>query len=218
VDWAGDAAVAVTRSGDAMHGGIVVETAEPSVAATRIAAIRAFLAFVDGPNGRPVVTERPYGDGAIVTVDFGDVRDAIGQAIGDAAGGTGAPAADDLARIRELLPPSATIVYTVQRGLFVLGTDAAFVEQVVDTTAADSLAADPDYRAAIDLAGPSNDGQAFVDATAAREIAAAAEPGGMTAFGSDIGAFTGRIQSLGAAYTATDDVIRLRLAIAVRAR
>jgi hypothetical protein len=36
--------------------------------------------------------------------------------------------------------------------------------------------------------------------------------------GADVAPFTGRIQSLGAAYTAADDVIRLRLAIAVRAR
>ncbi|MCU0504984.1 MAG: DUF3352 domain-containing protein [Chloroflexi bacterium] len=218
VDWAGDGAVAVTRSGGEMHGGIVVAADEPSVAATRIAAIRAFLAFVDGPNGRPVVTERPYGDGTIVTVDFGDVRDAIGKAIGDAAGGAGAPSADDLARIRELLPSSATVVYTVQRGVFVLGTDAAFVEQVVDTTPADSLATDPDYRAAIDLAGPSNDGQAFVDASAVLEMASTAETGAVEVLGADVAPFTGRIQSLGAAYTAADDVIRLRLAIAVRAR
>jgi len=217
VDWAGDGAVVVTRSGGQVHGGIVVAANEPSVAATRIAAIRALLAFVDGPNGRPVVTERPYGDGAIVTVDFGDVRDALGKALADAAGGTTGPSAEDLSKIREMMPASATIVYTVQRGLFVLGTDAVFVEQVVDTMPADSLATDPDYRAAVELAGATNDGQAFVDAAAALDLATSAEPSA-TVLGGDVASFAGRIQSLGAAYVAADDVIRLRLAIAVRAR
>ncbi len=222
VDWAGDGAVAVTRSGGTMHGGIVVSADEPSVAATRVAAIRALLAFVDGPNGRPVVTEKPYGDGTIVTVDFGDVRDALVAALQGAAGGSGggagAPSAEDLARIREMLPASAAVAYTVQRGLFVLGTDATFVEQVVDTTAADSLAADPDYQAAIALAGASNDGQAFLDAGAVLELAAASDASAAAALGGDTASFAARIQSLGAAYTAADDVIRLRLAVAVRAR
>jgi hypothetical protein len=218
VDWAGDGAVAVTRSGGELHGGIVVAAVEPSVAATRIAAIRALLAFVDGPNGRPVVSEQSYGDGSIVTVDFGDVRDALGKALTDAAGGGNAPSAEDLAKIREMLPASATVVYTVQRGVFVLGTDATFVKQVVDTTPADSLASDPDYRAAIDLAGVKNDGQAFIDAAAALDLATSADPAAASALGGDVASFAGRVQSLGAAYTAADDVIRLRLAIAVRAR
>ena len=219
VDWAGDGAVVLTRSGGTPSGGIVVTATEPDVAATRVAAIRALLAFADGPNGRPVLTEEPYGDGKIVTVDFGDVRDAVTKAITDGiAGGTPAMPATDLAMIREMLPASASVAYTVQRGVFVLGTDAAFVKDVVDTTPADSLATSADYGALVALVGPSNDGQAFVDASAAVDLARSADPSISTALGGDVSSFVDRIQSLGAAWTVADDVIRLRLALAVRAR
>jgi hypothetical protein len=219
VDWGGDGAIAVTRSGGTVHGGLVVSTLEQSVAETRVAAIRALLAFADGPNGRPVVTEQPYGAGTIVTVSFGDVRDALVKAITDAAGsGANAPSADQLAQLREMLPADASVSYTVQGGLFVLGTDAAFVKDVVDTTSATSLEASPAYRAAIDLAGASNDGQAFVDAAAAVDLARSADATISSTLGGDVASFVDRITSLGAAYTATDDVVRLRLALAVRAR
>lgn len=218
-DWAGDGALAVTRSGGAVHGGIVVLATEPAVAATRVAAVRALLAFADGPNGRPVITEEPYGDGTIVTVDFGDIRDAVVKAITDAVGsGASAPSAAALAQIRDMLPATASVSYTVQRGVFVLGTDTTFVKDVVDTTPADSLGSTADYRAATSLVGPSNDGQAFVDASAAIDLARTAVPSISTALGGDAASFVDRVQSFGAAWTAADDVIRLRLALAVRAR
>lgn len=221
VSWAGDGSVAVTRAEGKTAGGIVLLTADPTVAAQRLAAIRAFLAFADLPNGPPVVTEEPYGDGTIVTVDLGDLRPAIADAL-EGVGGSGAPgglpAQVDPSAIAGLIPASVRISYTVQRGVVVLGTDASFVKAVVDTTPETSLARTPAYRAAIDLAGPSNDGQAFVEAAAALEAVTQADTSVASALGGDVAAFTSRIRSLGAACTRTSDVIHIRIAVAVGGR
>jgi hypothetical protein len=55
------------------------------------------------------------------------------------------------------------LAFTVQDGLVVIGIGDAFVKSVIDTTAGDSLADQPRYRAALDRAGSSNTGQAYVD-------------------------------------------------------
>jgi hypothetical protein len=221
VDWAGDGSVAVTQSGGDWAGGIVLLAPDEAVASQRLAAIRAFLAFVDLPGGRPIATEQPYGDGTIVTIDFGDLRPAIADALKNAGaqGATsGLPAGMDASAITDLIPASTRVSYTVQRGIVVLGTDLAFVKSVVDTTPATSLAQAPAYAAAITLAGPSNDGQAFVDAPAAIAAAQKADPQVASALGGDIGAFTARIRSIGAALTRTADSTHVRIAVAVGAR
>jgi hypothetical protein len=221
VDWAGDGSVAVTRADGKMAGGIVALAADPTVAAQRLAAIRAFLNFADLPNGNPVVTEEPYGDGTIVTLDFGDLRPALTKALQGMSGPTGSgasgglPAGLDPASIVGLIPASTSISYTVQRGVAVLGTDAAFVKAVVDTTPATSLAEVPAYQAAIGLAGASNDGQAFVDAATVVEVAKQADTSVASALGGDAGAFIARIRSLGAASTRAGDSIHIRVAVAV---
>ena len=221
VDWAGDGSVAVTRADGTTAGGIVVLAADQAIATQRLAAIRAFLNFANLPNGNPVVTEEPYGDGTIVTLDFGDLRPALTDALkgmgapAGSAGSGGTPAGLDPAAIAALVPASARISYTVQRGIAVLGTDAAFVKAVVDTTPATSLAALPTYQAAIDLAGASNDGQAFVDAATAVDMAKQADSSVASALGGDAGAFIARIRSLGAASTRTSDSTHIRIAVAV---
>ena len=221
VDWAGDGSVAVTQTGGAWAGGIVLLAADDAVAAQRLAAIRAFLAFVDLPGGRPVATEQPYGDGVIVTVDFGDLRPAIADALkgmGGQGASAGLPAGLDPSTITDLIPASTRVSYTVQRGIVVFGTDVAFVKSVVDTTPSTSLAQVPAYVNAIALAGPSNDGQAFVDAQAALAAAQKADPQVASALGGDVGAFTARVSSIGAALTRTADSTHVRIAVAVGVR
>jgi len=111
----------------------------------------------------------------------------------------------------------ATIVYTVQRGIFGVGTDSAFVKAVVDTTPETSLASVPAYRSAIDLAGAKNDGQAFVDIGAVVDLAKAMPGSGASDMG-DIEPFLTPLDAVGVAYTATRDVIRLRFALTVTER
>jgi len=221
VDWAGDGSVAVTQTDGAWAGGIVLLAPDAVVAAQRLAAIRAFLAFVDLPGGRPVATEQPYRDGTIVTVDFGDLRPAIADALkgmGGQSASSGLPAGLDPSTITDLIPASTRISYTVQRGIVVVGTDAAFVKAVVDTTPETSLARGPAYVGAMALAGPSNDGQAFIDAQTVIAAAQKADPKVSAALGGDVGAFTARIGSLGAALTRTADATHVRIAVAVGVR
>jgi hypothetical protein len=221
VDWAGDGSVAVTQIDGTWTGGVVLLAPDAAVAAQRLAAVRAFLAFVDLPGGRPVATEQPYGDGTIVTIDFGDLRPAIADALkgAGAQGATsGLPAGIDASTITDLIPASTRVSYTVQRGIVVFGTDVAFVKSVVDTTPATSLAQVPAYVGAIALAGPSNDGQAYLDAQAVIAVAQKADATVGTALGGDVGAFTARVRSIGAALTRTADATHVRIAVAVGVR
>jgi len=221
VDWAGDGAIAVTSTNGTADGGIVALAPDMTIATQRLAAVRAFLAFVNLPGGRPVTTEQPYGDGTIVTIDFGDLRPAIADAlkgVGGQVASTGLPAGFDPTTITDRIPASTSISYTVQRGIVVLGTDVAFVKSVVDTTDATSLGRVPAYVAAMDLAGQSNDGQAFVDAPTVIAAAQQADPKIASALGGDAGAFTARIRSLGAALTRTADSTHVRIAVAVGVR
>jgi hypothetical protein len=166
------------------------------------------------------VTEQPYGDGTIVTVDLGDASVLLDAVLQQAQTSGGAPGngAFDPSMLKSLVPSGrATIVYTVQRGIFVVGTDTAFVKAVVDTTPETSLSSVPAYRSAIDMAGAKNDGQAFVDVAAALDLAKAM-PGSSAADMGAIEPFLTPLDAVGAAYTATSDIVRFRFALTVTER
>ena len=221
LDWAGDGAVIATPADGRTAAGLVALVTDEAVARQRLAALRALAAFVDLPGGgRAQATEQAYGDGTIVTVDLGDASvllDAVLQQA-QAAGGAAGTGTLDPATISELFPTGrATIVYTVQRGIFVVGTDAAFVKAVVDTTPETSLASVPAYRSAIDLAGARNDGQAFVDIGAAIDLAKAIPGSGLSDMG-EVEPFLTPLDAVAVAYTATQDVVRIRMALTVTER
>jgi hypothetical protein len=220
LDWAGDGAIVATSRSGRTSGGVVALATDGTVAEQRLAAIRAILAFVDLPGGvRPVVTEVPYGDGTIVTVDLGDAATLLEAATkGQGAGGSGASGALDPSMLESVFPSGrVTIVYTVQRGVFVAGTDVAFVKEVVDTTPATSLASVPAYRTAIGLVGAKNDGEAFVDVSAAVGLAKSIAGAALTDMG-QVDPFLVPLDAVGVSYTATTDVVRLRLALTVTER
>jgi hypothetical protein len=221
LDWAGDGAIVAIEQAGRTSPGFVALADDEVVARQRVAALRALVAFVDLPGGgRAQVTEQPYGDGTIVTVDLGDASTLLDALLQQAPTSSGAPGngAFDPSMLESLVPSGrATIVYTVQRGIFVVGTDTAFVKAVVDTTPETSLASVPTYRSAIDMAGAKNDGQAFIDIAAAIDLARAM-PGSGAADMGDIEPFLTPLDAVGVAYTATPDIIRLRFALTVAER
>ncbi len=221
LDWAGDGAIVAIAAPERTSAGLVVLADDEAIARQRVAALRALVAFVDLPGGgRAQVTEQPYGDGTIVTVDLGDASVLLDTVLQQAQTSGGAPGdgALDPSMLESLVPSGrVTIVYTIQRGILVVGTDLAFVKAVVDTTPETSLASVPAYRSAIDLAGAKNDGQAFVDIGAAVDLAKAM-PGSGAADMGDIEPFLTPLDAVGVAYTSTSDIIRLRFALTVAER
>ncbi len=152
VGWIGDGALVVTGTGDgSLAGGLVVATSDEKVAAAKLTQLRSLLALAGGSAGI-TVTDESYGDGTITIIDLGDLRALAGAA--GASGTTGTPT----------LPPGRVrLALTVQRGLFVLGSDDGFVKAVLDTAPGASLADQPGYRAALERAGSLNAGQVYVD-------------------------------------------------------
>ena len=146
--WIGDATVVVAGSGTDFDGGLVIKATDDAVLTGKVASIRNLLALAGSSTGI-TLSDQPYGDGTITTIDLGDAGDSISEDIGKLA-------------------------YNQQRGLLVIGLET-FVKSVVDTKAGSSLADQPRYRAAVDRVGEANLGQAFVDVSAL--VAAASSVG-----------------------------------------
>jgi hypothetical protein len=148
VSWMGDASVAVTGSDGSVAGGLVVQTSDEAAASEVFTQLRTLLGLAGAASNVDVRTE-PYGDGEITTVDLGD----LGALSGAAGMGSDVP----------LPEGKLELAFTVQDGLVIIGVGDTFVKSVVDTKAGDSLADQPRYQAALDRAGSSNTGQAYVD-------------------------------------------------------
>jgi hypothetical protein len=148
VSWMGDASLAVTGSDGDVTGGLVVQTSDEAAASETFTQLRTLLGLAGAASGMDVSTE-PYGDGEITIIDLGD----LGALSGAAGMGSDLPIPEG----------SLELAFTVQDGLVVIGIGDEFVKSVVDTTVGDSLAEQPRYRAALDRAGASNTGQAYVD-------------------------------------------------------
>jgi hypothetical protein len=147
--WIGDGALVVTAgSGASAGGGLVVATTDEAAAKEKLTQLRNLVALAGGSAGI-TVTDEPYGDGTITIVDLGDLQQLAG-----AAGASGIPS---------LPTGNVRLALTVQRGLFLLGSDDTFVKAVLDTAAGASLADQPRYRTALERAGTPNAGQVYID-------------------------------------------------------
>jgi hypothetical protein len=145
--WAGDADIVVTAHDGALDGGLVVATTDEKSASTVAGMLRSVIALAGSSTGATIKDEA-YGAGTISVVDLGDVA-SLSQMTG-----------------QSLAIPSGTragFAYTVQNGLFVLGSTDTFVKSVIDASGGSSLAGQDRYKQAIGRAGASNTGQTYVD-------------------------------------------------------
>jgi hypothetical protein len=136
IGWADDTAVAAVVDGTALGGGLAAIVTDEAAASATLDQVKALLALA-GAGAGITSREEAYGDGTLLVISL---------------------PSDVVA----LDAPAPEIAATVQRGVFVLGT-IDFVKAVVDTDAAGSLAKDPVYERAIDLAGGDGMSDAFVD-------------------------------------------------------
>jgi hypothetical protein len=141
--WMGDGSIVLTADGSEMGGGIVVATTDMAAAESRLDQLKSLFLLMGGAGLE--IDEVPYGDGTITLIGLGDLGSELG---GDLPPGIG----DDL-----------VIAVTVQRDLFVVGLDDAFVKSVLDAAPGSTLADQPAYRRAMALAGATNAGQGYVN-------------------------------------------------------
>lgn len=200
--WMGDAALVVTRDGDRVDGGVVVEAVDEAKAAALIAQLRTFLALFGGTEAD--LREEPYGDGTILFLDLGSARELI-SAFGAAAGQLALPDPGE-GRVE--------LALTVQGGLFVAGLGGDFVKAVLDTKPGEGLDGLPGYRDAAGRAGTANTFQVYGDVGKAVDmltgLVALFDPAAASAFDADalrllgpLGAFamSGTLSDTGARVT-----------------
>ncbi len=202
VGWAGDASFVVTAHDGAFDGGLVVQAADEGKAASTLAMLRNLASLAGGSGTASIsIRDEAYGDGTITVVDLGDAA-----ALGALGGGN-------------LAIPAGTRVsfaYTVQKGLFVIGSTDAFVKSVVDTTAGSSLADQGRSKQAIDRAGASNAGQGYVDfAGIANAIESMMPPDARARYESDVKPYVTPLGAIAGATTGGDPR-RMRLVVTVQ--
>ena len=138
LEWLGDGAVVVTKSGSTYDGGVVIQTTDAKTANDKLALVRTLLGATGGSG--LATHDETYKGVTITTLQSG--------------GGSGV----DLGMMM-----SASVTFAAKDDLIIAGPDAAFVKSVIDTNSDNSLASSDTYKAALSAAGTSNAGSAYVD-------------------------------------------------------
>jgi hypothetical protein len=166
LEWLGDGAVVVTKSGSTYDGGVVIQTTDAKAANDKLALVRTLLGATGGTGFAS--TDETYKGVTITTLRLSGTT-ALEPGMADVGG----------------MMLNATVSFAAKDDLIVVGNDSAFVKSVIDTNSDKSLASSDTYKAALSAAGTSNAGAAYVDIpTIAAEISAqlpASEAGFFTA-------------------------------------
>ena len=200
VGWLGDADVVVTHDPAGFNGGLVAQTKDPTASADLLTSIKNLVTLSGGSAGVTVRTETYAGQ--TITLIGGD----LGQLGGSAASGmTSALGTVELA-----------VAQTDK--LVIAGVGDGFVKAVLDTKAGSSLADQPGYQRAINLAGANNGEQMFVDLTAIRSAveALAAKSTDIAAYQSNVKPYLVPIDSLALSVTLSNGVVDERLVLVVK--
>lgn len=152
--WMGDATVVVTRDGETVSGGLVIETADEPAARDRFVQLRNLLTLVGAGSGITIHDE-PYGDGQITIIDLGNLADLA------ALSGQKLPAPAE-GRLE--------LAYAIHEGRVIVGVGDGFVKAVLDAAPPSSLADQERYKTTMDRAGKTNTSQMYVDLTGLREL------------------------------------------------
>jgi len=137
LEWLGDGAVVVTKSGSTYDGGVVIQTTDAKTANDKLALVRTLLGATGGSG--LATHDETYKGVTITTL----------QTAGDA--------------IQPGMMLNASVTFAAKDDLIIAGPDAAFVKSVIDTNSDNSLASSDTYKAALSAAGTSNAGSAYVD-------------------------------------------------------
>jgi hypothetical protein len=129
IDWIGDADVVVTKTGASYGGGLVVKTTDGATATAKKAMITSLIALAGGSLGLTSSDETYKG----TTITRIHVSGSEGVSLG-----------------------SMDFAIATKNDLLVAGYGDDFVKAVLDTTSADSLATQADYKTVMAAAGTSN--------------------------------------------------------------
>ena len=139
-DFIVDASVSVSGTSDKPDFGLVATVDDMAIASARVQKITALLHTLSQFGGGVTFTAEPHGADTVTVITF------------SAPGTQGS---------------ETTLAMSLSNGRLLLGTHD-FVTGTLDRTRAESLAARPEYQAALNAAGTSNSGVMFVDIAALR--------------------------------------------------
>ncbi len=204
--WMGDAGIAVARNGGAgVHGGLVFRPTDRADAERLLTTLRSF-ASLGGEQMGVTVREETYSGATVTIIDLGDLR--------------------ELAEQGQALPPGMElpegrleIAYAATDDVVVIGMGSSFVRAVLDAGPGPSLADDSRYQGLLERVGTENLGSAYLDVTAARELAetlGATDPEGFAAYERDVKPYLVPLDALVQATVLDDGRDRSTLIITVK--
>jgi hypothetical protein len=141
VDWIRDGVEVVTKQGQTFSGGVVVQATDATTASTEESSITNLVTLSASTLKLTSQTETYKG----VTITLIHIP----------AGAT--------------VKTATQVALAVKDNLIVAGHDDVFVKEMIDTTAATSLASQSDYQTAMGYAGASNEGSFYVNVPAVED-------------------------------------------------
>jgi len=147
----------VTADGTTPGGGIVIIPTDVDQATGVMTELRNLVAL-GGASSGITITDEPYGDGTITTIDAGDLGALIGKL--------------DPSSSTPTLPISGhvQVSYTIQNGALIVGIGPDWVKSIVDVKPGSSLADEARYKDAMNRVGAKNATSVWVDLTAIRTL------------------------------------------------
>jgi hypothetical protein len=184
VDWIGDADIVLTKDGSSYGGGLVVKTPDSATATAKKAMITNLITLSSLGGSGITQADETYKGTTITVISVGGSEGIVG---------------------------AMDIAIATKGDLLVAGYGDAFVKAVLDTTSADSLAAQSDYQTVMAAAGTSNAEYGYFN------ISAVADQIGQAFFPADSGYYNLNYKPYvdhvgGAAFTSIDgSTVTLRL-------
>lgn len=200
VGWIGDADVVVAHDGAGFTGGLVAQTQDATASGNLLTELKNLVALGGAQSGITISSETYAGQ--TITLVGADLRQLSGSAGTDVGGPSG----------------KFQIAFTQTKDLVIVGVGDGFVKAVLDTKPGSSLADQPAYQRAINLAGASNAGQGYVDLTTVRTAVEtlAAGSSDIKAYDSDVKPFLEPIQSIAWSEAVGADVSTARVVLVLK--
>ena len=209
IGWIGDAAIVVNRADAGLDGGIIVVPTDRAGADRTFTSLRTLISL-GGAQAGIVVRDEPYAGATITTIDLGDLATLVGLAgIPSELFGSGA----------SLPSGQVELAYAVTDEFVVIGSDPGFVKDVLDTTAATSIASTDRFRTLSARVGTGTR-IAFVDIAAIRALIesglAGADPSGVAAYEQDVKPYLAPFDALIASGSVKGDVSSSKVIVTVK--
>lgn len=157
IGWIGDVGVVVTQTDTGVDGGLIIVPTDRAAAERLFTSLRT-LVSLGGSTAGISLRDETYAGQTITIVDLGDVKDLA--ALG------GVPT-DDLGV--DVPTGHVELAYAITDQVVVIGSGPGFVQHVLDTTPATSIASNDRYKALVGRVGQGA-GIGFLDLTAIRGL------------------------------------------------